>query len=112
MTITKHHIGTTLGIIVVVLLTILLVSMFRRGPATAPEYKQRLADKDSLIVSIGRERDGERAAKDDALQQLRSADSMLQVRYSNTKIIYEKIPVYIRSLNKDSLRAAGERAAN
>jgi hypothetical protein len=80
--------------------------MYLRKPSQAPpDRSAELAAKDETIRAIKSERDVYRAWKDEAVAEKQKADSLLNLKDKATIVKYATIPVYINSLNRDSLRA-------
>jgi hypothetical protein len=79
--------------------------LFKKVQSIQTYTAQIVKAKDETIQAIIRERDTYREWKDAAIAELQRKDSALQVKYQSTIIKYEKIPVYINSLNKDGLRS-------
>lgn len=92
---------------VAVLLTLQIEGCFHNRKPNS-EYKKEIADKDKQIQQIGIDRDALRGKYDSVIRLLTLKDTVLIREYKTNTVKYEKIPIYINSLNKDSLRAAGE----
>lgn len=104
---------TIVGVIVISAI-VLFVSLITSYKKRADEsYKRELDAKDETIMVIREQRDIYRQLKEERDRQIEQHfknDSILLVRSKQLNIKYEKIPVYINSLDRDELRAAGERA--
>lgn len=70
------------------------------------DYLNTIKSKDDSIKLVVNEMAGLRVQIDSAVTELNKTISENKSQFKETVIRYEKIPVYIRSLNKDSLRAA------
>ena len=104
----KYFVFGVIGIAVIVLSISLFTAFKNKGDN---HYKELIKAKDETIQAVTRERDTERRLKDEAINELNKKDSLLQLKYKTNVVKYEKIPVYINSLDREGLRAAGERAA-
>lgn len=72
------------------------------------DYKELIKAKDETIQAVIRERDTYRQWKDDAIQELQTKDSLLQLKVKTNTVRYEKIPVMVGNLSDDELRSAVE----
>lgn len=102
------YLNTALMIFAAVVITM----MWRGCGSTKPD--QKLIEAKDELIKVEREKtEMYRALSDARLMEIFRLDSLLQIEDKQTIVRYEKIPVYVRSLNgnKDSLRAAGKRAA-
>lgn len=99
------------GVIAIAVIILFISLMTAYKNKTDSHYKELIKAKDETIKAISSERDSERQAKDYAVSELHKKDSILQTRYKTNTIIYEKIPANINTLDREGLRAAGERAA-
>lgn len=72
-------------------------------------YKELIKAKDETIKAIQEQRDIYKqlnAEKDLQIEQHFKNDSILMVRSRQLNVKYEKIPVYINSLDRENLRTA------
>lgn len=91
----------------VVATAIIIFTFFRRNKSES-NYEDLIKAKDETIQAVIRERDVYRQWKDDAINELHKADSMLQIKYKTNVVKYEKIPVTISNLSDEELRSAVE----
>lgn len=95
-------------IIIAVLVTVLVMTLFRKS---VPNEKLIRAEmeiefKDREIKAITAQRERDRGMYDSVLTTLRQRDGEKVEQIKQIVYKYEKIPIYINSLNRDSLRAA------
>lgn len=106
----KQHVTNILLIIVVIIGSIGLYSLLtRKNVADDSQLKTIISSKDDLIQEYKSQRDIARAEKDSAISKLNYTDSILQIKQQTITIKHAQIKPYILSLDKDSLRAAGEK---
>lgn len=72
------------------------------------DYKELIKAKDETIQAVIRERDTFRQWKDDAINELKEKDSLLQLKIKTNTVRYEKIPVTVSNLSDEELRRAVE----
>lgn len=101
------NLNTVLIVAVAVLLTLQLQTCFSPGKKP-PDISGEIKAKDDLIEVLQRGRQEDRRLLDSALTALSSLDAAKVTEYKTTVVKYEKIPVYINNLGRDSLRAAVE----
>lgn len=102
----KYSIFGVLGIAVIILLISLFTSYRDRGN---DYYKDLIKAKDETIKAIQEQRDIYKEVNERTNQILvehEKKDSILYQQSKQLVIRYEKIPVYINSLDRDGLRAA------
>lgn len=105
----KYSVFGVIAIAVIILCISLFTAYRNRG---SDAYKELIKAKDETIQAVTRERDTERRLKDEAINELNKKDSLLQLKYKTNTVKYEKISSNINSLDREGLRAAGERAAD
>lgn len=71
-------------------------------------WKEIIKAKDETIEAERRGRETERQWKEYAIQELRTKDSLLQVKIKTNIVRYEKIPVIVGNLSDEELRSAVE----
>ncbi len=101
-----------LGVLIIAVIIILITFVKKSKPGI--DYKELIKAKDETIKAIENQRDiykGLIAEKDLQIEQHFKNDSLLLEKSKQIQIRYDKIPVYINSLDREGLRAAGERAA-
>lgn len=86
---------------------IVLITFFNRSKGGI-DYKELIKAKDETIQAVARERDAYREMKDDAIKELQTKDSLLQLRVKTNTIRYEKIPVIVAGISDTALRSAIE----
>lgn len=92
---------------------LLIVLTFIKNNRPGIDYKELVKAKDETIKAIQGQRDIYKELneeKDRQISEHEKKDSILLIQAKQLKVIYEKIPVYINSLDRDGLRSAGERA--
>jgi len=87
---------------------IIIAITFLSKPKQGIDYKELIKAKDETIQAVIRERDTYRQWKDDAINELKAKDSVLQLKVKTNTIRYEKIPVTVSNLSDDELRSAVE----
>lgn len=97
-------IGGILAFAVIIIAVTFLFSNRQSGI----DYKELLKAKDETIQAVIRERDTYRQWKDDAINELKEKDSLLQVKIKTNTVRYEKIPVTVGNLSDEELRSAVE----
>jgi len=97
----------TIGVFIVIIIMVIIALFSRSKPVK--DISDVIKVKDELIQVYAKQREEDRLKIDDLNQQLQIKDSLLQTKEKTIIREINKIPVYINSLNKDSLRAAGER---
>ena len=98
-----------IDLVVCIGVILLVVGIFRRHPKPDDTYKQVIASKDETIKAVEQQRDIYKQWKEDITVQINDhlkKDSVLFSQSKKNDIRYEKIPVYIMSLSRDSLRSA------
>lgn len=101
----KYSILGVIAIAAIILVISLLTSYRDKGDDS---YKELIRAKDETIQAVARERDTYRQWKDDAIQELQTKDSLLQIKVKTNTVRYEKIPVTVGNYSDDELRRAVE----
>jgi len=108
MKLTKHNVIVGLIIIVIIISAIFVIGFFTRARTKGIDYQELLKAKDETIKVYQEERDmllKERTKDSIELSDHYKKDSILEVQSKQIQIKYEKIPVYINSLDREGLRA-------
>jgi len=107
----KKNLDTILIIAVAVLLTLQISNMFRKSPVNEDliRAKMKIEYQDKMIEIISDDRINFRNKYDSVTALLLGKDANKAEQEKQIIVKYEKIPVYINSLNRDSLRAAVKR---
>lgn len=118
MKITPPPLNTILLIAVAVLLTLQIQSWFGRGSRPNDYYKEKIADKDSIISERQKlidQKEEELLRRDERISQLEQRDSVLISNYLKNQTVYKKIDAQLKDIpnrisriagNDDSIRAA------
>lgn len=95
-------------IIIAILLTVLIMNFIRKSPPNEKliRAEMEIEFKDREIKTMREDRAIERAFFDSVNTELASRLTSNQTTEKQIIYKYEKVPVYINSLNRDSLRAA------
>lgn len=99
--------NTVLIVAVAVLMTLQVQSCLS-GSKKPPDISGEIKAKDELIEVLRRGREDDRRMLDSTFAVLKSMESEKVKEYHKTVIKYEAIPVYINTLERDSLRAVFE----
>lgn len=102
----KYSIFTVIGIAIIILVISLITSYKNKSDDS---YKELIKAKDETIKAIQEQRDILKQLneeKDLQIEQHFKNDSILMARSKQLNVKYEKIPVYINSLDRENLRAA------
>lgn len=102
----KYSILGMIAIAAIILMISLLTSYRNKGD---DHYNELIKAKDETIKAIQEQRDIYKqlnAEKDERIEQHFKNDSILITQSKQLNIKYEKIPVYINSLDRENLRSA------